>query len=72
LKYIQYLQFLTPACIADPLDIPQVSKRIRNLWYMQVSAIAVRIRYIGDHKLLTNYYFLNTDKKAFFAAERAF
>ena len=27
--------------------------------------------YVGDHKLFTNYYFLNTDKKAFFAAERA-
>ena len=37
-----------------------------------VSAIELQMRYVRDHKLLTNYYFLNTDKKAFFAAERAF
>ena len=51
--------------------IAQVFDEVQEVRYSSKPQVHPGAVYVGDHKLFTNYYFLNTDKKAFLAAERA-
>ena len=57
---------------ADLLEIHQfeIEYETRVTWLYLT--IALQMQNVRGHKLFANYYFLNTDKKAFFAFATAF
>ena len=52
---MRYLQFLSPACIADSLETHQVLKPIENLWY--IADVSKNEHF--DHKLKRLVRFLS-------------